>query len=40
MLADPSKTETRVLLSSDASAAGHVHIESDITYAQLPKATK
>jgi hypothetical protein len=40
MLADPSTRETRVLLSADASAAGHVHTQSDITYGQLPKATK
>ena len=40
MLADPSGSQTRVLVASDASAVGHVHTDSSITYAQLPKATK
>ena len=43
MLAVPSTSDTRVVLSSDVSAAGHaghVHTESTIAYAQLPKATK
>ena len=40
MLADPGISETRVFVSSDAAAVGHDHAESEITYADLPKATK
>ena len=38
MLADPSGTETRVFVNSDASAVGHVHAESDIRASASPRA--
>jgi hypothetical protein len=40
MLADPNTTTTRVFVNADATAVGHVHTDSTITYKQLPKATK
>ena len=46
MLADPGTTETRLVVGPGQTAnaggaqAGHVHGESGITYAELPKATK
>ena len=44
MFLDPGETRTRVLApvnsAGAASAAGHDHGESSITYEELPRATK